>query len=108
RVGSWSRQWDARGHSIGFGLGLARGYATLGQIGFEGRFEYGAVGSVTNLASRLCDVAQAGQIVVSRSVFSAVQTVVQARPLGNLPLKGFLREVAAFELVGMSEDRTVT
>ena len=106
RVGRLSRQWEARGHSIGFGLGLARGYATLGQIGFEGRFEYGALGSVTNLASRLCDAAQAGQIVVSRSVFSAVQTVVQARPLGNLPLKGFLREVAAFELLALSEDRT--
>ncbi|WP_457108158.1 adenylate/guanylate cyclase domain-containing protein [Methylobacterium sp. P5_C11] len=105
RVGSLSRQWESRGHSIGFGLGLARGYATLGQFGFEGRFEYGALGSVTNLASRLCDVAQAGQIVVSRSVFSAVQAVARARPLGDLPLKGFLREVAAFELVDLSEDR---
>ena len=105
RVAALSRQWESRGHSLGFGVGIARGYATLGQFGFERRFEYGAVGSVTNLASRLCDVAQAGQIVVSRSVFSAVQAVAQARPLGNLPLKGFLREVAAFELLALSEDR---
>lgn len=106
RVGRLSRHWETRGHTIGFGIGLARGYATLGQFGFEGRFEYGALGSVTNLASRLCDTAQAGQIVVSRSVLSAVEAVAQARPLGNLALKGFLREVPAFELVALSEGRT--
>ncbi|MFE1599489.1 adenylate/guanylate cyclase domain-containing protein [Methylobacterium sp. ID0610] len=108
KVGLLSEQWEARGHTIGVGLGLARGYATLGQIGFEGRFEYGAVGSVTNLASRLCGAAQAGQIVVSRPVLSAVEAVAEARPLGNLTLKGFRREVPAFELVALSADGSGT
>jgi adenylate cyclase len=102
-VGRLARQWEDRGHVIGFGLGHARGNATLGQFGFEGRFEYGALGSVTNLASRLCDTAQPGQIVASRPVLSAVEAVVRARPLGNLTLKGFLREVPAFELVALSD-----
>ncbi|SFM49410.1 Adenylate and Guanylate cyclase catalytic domain-containing protein [Methylobacterium pseudosasicola] len=108
RVGRLARQWEARGHTIGFGLGLARGYATLGQFGFEGRFEYGAVGSVTNLASRLCDKAQSGQIVISRPVLSAVEGIASSRSLGNLTLKGFLREVPAFELVTLLADQPVT
>ena len=74
-IGALTESWRNRGHSLGFGIGIALGYATLGQIGFEQRLEYAAIGSVTNLASRLCDEAKAGQIVVSRRVFGMVETV---------------------------------
>ena len=101
QVGSLSEQWERRGYAIGFGIGIARGYATLGQFGFEGRLEYGALGSVTNLASRLCDEALSGQIVVSQRVWSVAETWARALPLGELVLKGFLRPVTAYNLVSL-------
>ena len=70
-IGVLTQKWRNRGHSLGFGVGVALGYATLGQIGYEQRLEYAAIGSVTNLASRLCDEAKAGQIVVSQGAYSA-------------------------------------
>ena len=76
-----------RGHNLGFGIGIALGYATLGQIGFEQRLEYAAIGSVTNLASRLCDEAKANQIVVSRRVYGMVQPWVEGRPIDDFHLK---------------------
>src|SRR5437660_3263147 len=88
-IGLLTQKWRNRGHSLGFGLGIAVGYATLGQIGFEQRLEYAAIGSVTNLASRLCDEAKAGQIVVSRRAFGMVAPWVEAAPLDDLHLKGF-------------------
>ena len=103
QVGSLSRQWERRGYAIGFGIGIARGYATLGQFGFEGRLEYGALGSVTNLASRLCDEALSGQIVVSQRVWSVAEPWAKALPLGELVLKGFLRPVTAYNLVSLQE-----
>jgi class 3 adenylate cyclase len=96
RVARLSEQWRRQGHVLGFGVGIAAGYATLGQIGFELRREYTAIGSVPNLASRLCGEAGAGQIVISQRVMSAVEPWVEVMPQGDLNLKGFNRPVSAF------------
>jgi len=92
--------WRKRGHELDFSIGVALGYATIGRIGFDGRYDYGAVGSVLNLASRLCDAAQPGQIVVSRRVLGEVEELVEAQPLGGLELKGFGKPVEAFAVAG--------
>jgi adenylate cyclase len=88
--------WRKRGHELDFSIGVALGYATIGRIGFEGRYDYGAVGSVLNLASRLCDAAEPGQIVVSQRVLAEVEELVEAQPLGQLVLKGFGKPLEAF------------
>ncbi len=88
--------WHKRGHELDFSIGVALGYATIGRIGFEGRYDYGAVGSVLNLAARLCDAAAPGQIVVGRRVLAEVEKIVEAEPLGALELKGFGKPVEAF------------
>jgi class 3 adenylate cyclase len=88
--------WRKRGHELDLSIGVALGYATIGRIGFEGRYDYGAVGSVLNLASRLCDAAEPGQIVVSRRVLADVEELVEAESLGRLGLKGFGQPVEAF------------
>jgi class 3 adenylate cyclase len=88
--------WRKRGHELDVSIGVALGYATIGRIGFEGRYDYGAVGSVLNLASRLCDAAQPGQVVVSQRVLAEVEELVEAEPLGRLGLKGFGKPVEAF------------
>ena len=103
-IGLLTQKWRNRGHSLGFGLGIAVGYATLGQIGFEQRLEYAAIGSVTNLASRLCDEAKAGQIVVSRRAFGMVEPWVEAAPLDDLHLKGFNHPVLAMEILRWREE----
>lgn len=100
RVETLARQWAKRGHTLGFGVGIAMGYATLGQVGFERRHEYAAVGSVTNLASRLCDEARPGQIVVSQRVQSFVEAWIESEPVGDLSLKGFSRTVPAHNILG--------
>jgi class 3 adenylate cyclase/HAMP domain-containing protein len=97
-IGALAEQWRNRGHSLGFGVGIALGYATLGQIGFEQRLEYAAIGSVTNLASRLCDEAKAGQVVVSRRVYGMVEPWVEGKPLDDLNLKGFNHPILAAEI----------
>jgi class 3 adenylate cyclase len=102
-IGVLTERWRNRGHSLGFGVGIALGYATLGQIGFERRLEYAAIGSVTNLASRLCDEAKAGQIVVSRRVFGMVEQWVDGQPLDDLQLKGFNHPVLAVEILRWRE-----
>ncbi len=103
-IGALTERWRNRGHSLGFGLGIALGYATLGQIGFEQRLEYAAIGSVTNLASRLCDEAKANQIVVARRVYGAVEQWVDAKPLDDLVLKGFNHPVLAVEILSWREE----
>jgi class 3 adenylate cyclase/HAMP domain-containing protein len=103
-IGELTERWRNRGHSLGFGVGIALGYATLGQIGFEQRLEYAAIGSVTNLASRLCDEAKAGQIVVARRVYGMVEAFVEARPIDDLHLKGFNHPVLAMEILRWRED----
>jgi class 3 adenylate cyclase/HAMP domain-containing protein len=104
KIGALTQKWRNRGHSLGFGMGIALGYATLGQIGFEQRLEYAAIGSVTNLASRLCDEAEADQIVVSRRVYGMVEQWVDAKPLDDLVLKGFNHPVLAMEILGWREE----
>ena len=98
-IGLLTQKWRNRGHSLGFGVGIALGYATLGQIGFEQRLEYAAIGSVTNLASRLCDEAKAGQIVVSQRVFGMVEAFAEGRQLEDLTLKGFNHPILAVEVL---------
>jgi adenylate cyclase len=98
-VGKLTQKWRSRGHTLGFGIGIAVGYATLGQIGFDRRLEYAAVGSVTNLASRLCDEAKAGQIVVSQRAYGMVEQWAEAAPIEDLHLKGFARPVPAVEIL---------
>ena len=98
-IGELTERWHSRGHRLGFGIGIALGYATLGQVGFERRLEYAAVGSVTNLASRLCDEATAGQIVISQRAYGIVEQWVEARSIGELNLKGFNRPVPAYEIL---------
>jgi adenylate cyclase len=93
-VGSLASSWAARGHEIGFGVGIAQGYATLGRIGFADRFDYSAIGTVTNLAARLCDEARDGQILVTRRIAAAIDKVAEFESLGDLALKGLSRPVA--------------
>ncbi len=99
RARELGRTWRKRGHALGFGVGIALGYATLGKIGFEGRFDYGAIGTVTNLASRLCGEARPGQILISQRVYAMVEDLVEVEPLADLDLKGFLKPVSAFNVV---------
>ena len=93
-VASLAPSWAARGHEIGFGVGVAQGYATIGRIGFADRFDYSAIGTVTNLAARLCDEARDGQILVTRRIAAAIDNFAEFEPLGDLNLKGLSRPVA--------------
>ncbi|MDA9441107.1 adenylate cyclase [Bradyrhizobium sp. CCBAU 51745] len=103
-IGPLTERWRNRGHSLGFGIGIALGYATLGQVGFEQRLEYAAIGSVTNLASRLCAEAKPNQIVVSRRVYGMVEPWVEARALDDLQLKGFNHPVLAMEILSWRDE----
>jgi len=105
-VGSLLGAWRRRGHALGFGAGIAKGYATIGRIGFEGRFDYAAIGSVSNLSSRLCQEARDGQILVSEPVLAEVQPLVDAKPVGPLVLRGFAKPVAAYDILGLRVTRT--
>jgi class 3 adenylate cyclase len=98
-MGALMEKWRELGHDIGFGIGIAHGYATLGTIGFEGRFDYAAIGTVSNVASRLCDEAQAGQILISPRVLMAVKDAVMVEPVGEFTLKGIGRPLAAYNVV---------
>jgi class 3 adenylate cyclase len=91
--------WRKRGYDLAFGIGIAQGYATIGAIGFEGRWDYGAIGIVTNLAARLCGEAKAGEILVSRRLWGAVEDLVEVELAGELALKGFSKPVSAFNVL---------
>jgi class 3 adenylate cyclase/CheY-like chemotaxis protein len=91
-------RWRAGGHMLGFGVGIAHGYATLGAIGFEGRLDYGAIGTVVNLAARLCAEAQDGQILIDARVHGAVADIVQADSVGEMQLKGLHRKSLVFDV----------
>jgi adenylate cyclase len=93
--------WRKRGHDLGFGIGIAHGFATLGCIGFEGRLQYSATGTVANLASRLCDQAGNGQILVDAKVRAGVDALAELESIGDLDLKGFRRPVKAFNVRGL-------
>ena len=95
--------WLKKGYDLDLGIGLAAGYATLGNIGFEGRMDYGAVGNVTNLASRLCDEAKGGQILTNQKTFSKIEELFEAEPLEELELKGFSRSVAAYNIISLKQ-----
>jgi adenylate cyclase len=101
RVRELKDKWHRRGHQLDFGMGISQGYATLGKIGFEGRFDYAAIGTVTNLASRLCDEADGEQILVSPRVYSAVEVLVEAETVGELSLKGFSRPILVYNIIGL-------
>jgi len=99
RVRTLAAGWRKRGHDLALGVGIAQGYATLGAIGFEGRWDYGAIGTVTNLAARLCGDARPDQVLVSRRFLATVEELVEVRPIGELTLKGFSRPVTAFNVL---------
>jgi class 3 adenylate cyclase len=92
-------EWLKRGYELDLGIGMAAGYATLGNIGFEGRMDYGAIGNVTNLAARLCSEAKARQILTNQRTLSKIENLVEYEPLEELQLKGVARPVAAFNIV---------
>ena len=96
-------EWRKAGHELGFGVGIAQGYATLGRIGFEGRYDYAAIGTVTNLAARLCAEAGGRQILLNQRVYAAVEALVEAEPVAPLELKGFARPVAAYNVLRLRD-----
>jgi adenylate cyclase len=104
RVAELARDWLRHGYDLALGIGISQGYATMGQIGFEGRRDYGAVGSVVNLAARLCSEAHGGQILLSARAFSLVDELVSAEPVGPMQLKGFQAPVIAYSVSGIKPD----
>jgi len=101
-VAELAQTWRRQGHELGFGVGIAQGYATLGRIGFEGRFDYAAIGTVVNLAARLCSEAVDGQILIERKVHAAVEALATIEPAREFLLKGLHRPVAAFNVCAVS------
>jgi class 3 adenylate cyclase/CheY-like chemotaxis protein len=105
RMNELTETWRHHGYDLDFGVGIAQGHATLGRIGFEGRADYSAIGSVTNLAARLCAAAAPRQILISQRVFAAAEEMLIADPLGELELRGFARPTRAYNVVGLDEAR---
>ena len=101
-------RWLRLGHTLGLGVGLAQGYATLGRIGYEGRFDYAAIGSVTNMAARLCDVAEPWQILATDRVLAAVEDLVDAELVGDMQPKGFSRPVRVHEIRQLTDEQVTT
>jgi len=101
-VGDLTAKWRKHGFDLGFGIGIANGYATLGRIGFEGRFDYAAIGAVPNLAARLCEEARDGQILIDGKVQAAVEAIAELEPLDPLTLKGFHRPIKASNVRALS------
>ena len=102
-VGKLIEAWGKRGIRLGFGVGISSGYATLGHIGSEEQFHYAAIGSVANLASRLCDEARSGQILISEVVYAKVEELAEVEPVGELSLKGFPKPVPVLQVVGLKQ-----
>ena len=103
-IGALTETWRRWGHDIGFGIGIAHGFATLGTIGFEGRFDYAAIGTVSNVASRLCDEAKPGQILISPRVLTKVENAVKVEPVGEFELKGIRRPLAAYNVIAAAQE----
>jgi len=101
RVQELSKKWRKRGYDLALGIGIAQGYATIGAIGFEGRWDYGAIGTVTNLAARLCGEAKGEQILASLRVVGEVEDMIETEEVGPLTLKGFHKPVPAFSVLGL-------
>jgi class 3 adenylate cyclase len=102
RLQHLAERWARRGQDLGFGVGIAQGFATLGRIGFEGRFDYAAVGSVVNLAARLCAEAKPWQVLVSQRVQAACDEIIVSEPLGDLDLRGFANPVRTYNVRGLN------
>ena len=100
-VGALSVGWNKRGHDLGFGIGIAQGFATIGAIGFEGRRDYGTIGTVCNTAARLCGEAKPGQILISQRVSLRVEDRIDLESIGELTLKGLSRPLPAFNVTGV-------
>jgi class 3 adenylate cyclase len=100
-IGALTEKWCRLGHDLGFGIGIAHGYATLGTIGFEGRFDYAAIGTVSNVASRLCDEAKPGQILISPRVLMALEDAASVESIGEFMLKGIRRPLAAYNVLAV-------
>jgi adenylate cyclase len=96
-------RWGKRGHDLDFGVGIALGYATCGEVGFEGRSDYAAIGAVTNLAARLADEAAGGQILIAQRLYAEVEDAVEVEAVGEFTLRGFQRPIAAFNVVAVRE-----
>jgi class 3 adenylate cyclase len=108
RIRDLAASWTARGHDLGFSIGIAQGFATLGRIGFEGRFDYAAIGSVTNLAARLCAEAGPWEVFVTQRVQAALGGRAVTDPVGDLSLRGFSRPVSVFSVRGLDAARVST
>ena len=104
-IGAMIEKWRLLGHDLGFGIGIAHGFATLGTIGFEGRYDYAAIGTVSNVASRLCDEAKPGQILISPRVMLGVDKTVTVEPVGEFELKGIRRPMAAYNVLASSSSK---
>jgi adenylate cyclase len=98
--------WTKLGYDIGMGIGIAQGYATIGAIGFDGRWDYGSIGTVCNLASRLCGEAKPGQILIPQRLLASIADLAGVEPVGELTLKGFQRAVSAFNVLGLKGSGT--
>jgi class 3 adenylate cyclase len=101
RTAELSAQWKRRGHDLQLGIGIATGYATCGEIGFDGRTEYTAIGTVVNLSARVCSIAAGGQILVTNKVFTAVDDRVESTPMGDVEFKGLSRPVPIVEITAL-------
>ncbi len=101
RIGRMAQDWVKRGYDLSLGIGIAQGFATIGAIGFEGRWDYSAIGTVTNLAARLCGEAPGDQILIAQKVYAGVETLVDVEPQETLTLKGFRRPVIAYRVRGL-------
>jgi GAF domain-containing protein len=105
-IGALTETWHRWGHDIGFGIGVAHGFATMGTIGFEGRFDYAAIGTVSNVASRLCDEAKSGQILISPRVLTKIENAVTVEPAGEFTLKGIRRPITAYNVLAASPSKS--
>jgi class 3 adenylate cyclase/putative methionine-R-sulfoxide reductase with GAF domain len=105
-IGALIEKWRDLGHDLGFGIGIAHGFATLGTIGFEGRRDYAAIGTVSNVASRLCDEAKPGQILISPRVRQAVEKAVNVEPIGEFALKGIRRPLMTYNVLSSSDSKS--
>jgi class 3 adenylate cyclase len=106
RMADLLARWGREGHDLGFGVGVAAGYATVGIIGYEGRYDYGTIGTVPNLAARLSSEAQPGQILISQRVYAQVEDLVVAERLPDLTLKGFHRPVPVYDVLRIRDSST--
>ena len=105
RIWELAEGWSQLGYDLHLGAGIAQGHATLGRVGFEGRSDYAAIGSVVNLAARLCETAEPGQILISQRVHAATAGIVISNPVGELTLRGFTRPTTAYDVVGIDSAR---